>query len=98
MDIQKFPLREFDLEFGEGGERAGAHTEEAVTGDEAEDREVTLLPEGEGASGTGEGVRERAGAASTLTGSLLLPRMWSMPKLRRPLQPTLMVGEDIVGV
>ena len=24
MDIQKFPLREFDLEFGEGGERAGA--------------------------------------------------------------------------
>ena len=69
------------------------------TGEDADDLEVTLLPEGEGGCAMGEGLLEAVVTASALTlSSLLLPKMWSMPKLSLPLQPTLMEGEDIVRV
>ena len=47
-----------------GGERAGgwARAASEVTGEEADDREVTLLPEGEGGCARiGEGLREATG-------------------------------------
>ena len=83
-----------------GGERAGGAALRLRTGEDADDLEVTLLPEGEGGCAMGEGLLEAVEVtASALTlSSLLLPRMWSMPKLSLPLQPTLMEGEDIVKV
>ena len=78
-----------------GGETAGTAE---VTGEEADDLDVTLLPEGDGGWAMGEGLLEAAAevAASTLTSSSpLFPRMWSMPKLSLG-EPALIVGEDIV--
>ncbi len=83
----------------EASEDVGVVTGEELDscGDPQLDLVVTLLPTGEGASGAGDGVREDA--ASILIASLALlarsssisltacglPRMWSIPKVRRPL-------------
>ena len=84
-----------------GGERAvggwaARAASEVITGEEADDREVTLLPEGEGGCARiGEGLLEVAGRG-LMSASLppLLPRMWSMPKLSLPV--VTVAGEDIV--
>ena len=79
-----------------GGERAGGWAVIAaseVTGEEADDREVTLLPEGEGGCAIGEGLLEATGGLMSASPALL-PRMWSMPKLSLPV--VTVAGDDMV--
>lgn len=80
-----------------------------ITGDKCDSRGepqldllVTLLPPmGDGASGAGDGLRDNEGDSSILTEHTLsiadeLPRMWSMPKLRRLLGTLSGDEEDIL--
>ena len=80
-----------------GGERAGGAALRLRTGEDADDLEVTLLPEGEGGCARiGEGLLEAATGRGLMSASLppLLPRIWSMPKLSLPV--VTVAGEDMM--